>query len=235
MTTKLELKPPTANALLAGLTRPSFKRLQASLEPVQLDFGEILYEPRHTIKYVYFPINSLVSLLTVVDRRLPLEVGMVGNEGMVGIPLALGVDVSPVRALVQGMGTALRMNAAFFRREIRNNVSLQTEVNRYTHALMIQVSQTAACNRFHTVDARLARWLLMTRDRVGSNQFRLTHEFLAHMLGVRREGVSSAANDLKRRKLIEYSRGEISIMNSRGLEAQSCSCYASVKQLNVKA
>ncbi|TMI42777.1 MAG: Crp/Fnr family transcriptional regulator, partial [Betaproteobacteria bacterium] len=140
--------------------------------------------------------RSLVSLLTLVEGRLALEVGLVGREGMVGVALALGIGVSPVRALVQGSGTALRMNAARFRKELQRSAPLQRELYRYTHSLMAQITQTAACNRFHRVPARLARWLLMTRDRVRSGQFYLTHEFLAHMLGVRRVGVTEAASAL---------------------------------------
>jgi len=214
-----------ANKLLATLPRAEYQRLLPNLQPVTLTFGEILYEPGDPIKYVYFPNDSHVSLLTPVDRHHALEVGLVGYEGMVGIGLALGIGMSSVRALVQGTGTAMRMKAAPFRKEFRLCPSLQREVHLYTHALMAQVAQTAACNRFHLVEARLARWLLMTRDRVCSNHFRLTHEFLGHMLGVRRVGVTKAARSLKQRKLIDYSRGNISIINGRGLEAAACSCY----------
>ena len=216
---------PVANNLLAALPRKNYLRLLEGLEPVTLTFGEVLYEPEQPIRHVYFPNNSLVSLLTLVDGRRALEVGLVGREGMVGIPLALGIGVSSVRALVQGSGTAMRMSSARFRREFRNSPPLQRELYRYTHVLMAQVTQTAACNRFHVVEARLARWLLMTRDRVRSEQFRLTQEFLAHMLGVRRVGVTKAAGALQRRKLISYSRGNIRILDQRGLEAASCRCY----------
>lgn len=150
---------------------------------------------------------------------------MVGREGMVGVAFALGIARSPVRALVQGGGTAMRMKAAPFRRELRQSLPLQREVLLYTHELMVQVAQTAACNRFHVVEARLARWLLMTRDRVGSDHFRLTQEFIGHMLGVRRVGVTNAAHALKQRRLIDYSRGSIEIINGPGLEAAACACY----------
>lgn len=216
------------NSLLAALPGKSYRRLLSGLEPVVLKFGDVLYEPGRKIRYVYFPGDSLVSLLTLVDGRMALEVGMVGREGMVGLPLALGAEVSPVRALVQGAGTALRMESARFAREIRNSPRLQQGVHRYANSLMTQVSQTAACNRFHVVVARLARWLLMTRDRVRSEEFRLTHEFLAHMLGVRRAGVTAAARTLQARKLIAYSRGKIRILDDRGLEAAACDCYARV-------
>jgi CRP-like cAMP-binding protein len=217
--------------MLAALPRKDYQRLRSGLESVALTFGEILYEPGKRIRYVYFPGDSLVSLLTLVDGHLALEVGMVGREGMVGVPLSLGADVSPVRALVQGAGAAVRMKAARFSKEIRRSPQLQQEVNRYTGALMAQITQTAACNRFHVVEARLARWLLMTRDRLRLDEFRLTHEFLGHMLGVRRVGVTKAARALQGRKLIRYSRGKIRILDQRGLKASACSCYELVKDM----
>jgi CRP-like cAMP-binding protein len=218
-----------ANSLLAALPRKSYLRLLPSLVPVELAFGEVLYEPGKPIRDVYFPGQSLVSLLTLVEGHLALEVGLVGHDGMVGVPLALGIDASPVRALVQGGGPALRMNAAGFRRELGNNPPLQRELHRYVHTLMAQISQTAGCNRFHVVQARLARWLLMTRDRVRSGEFRMTHEFLSHMLGVRRVGVTEAASVLQRRKLIEYSRGNITILDHRGLQMAACACYEGIR------
>ena len=220
------------NSLLAALPRKSYLRLLPGLVPVELVFGDVLYEAGQPIREVYFPSQSLVSLLTVVEGHLALEVGLVGREGMVGFPLALGVDVSPVRALVQGAGAALRMNAARFRKELGNSLPLQRELYRYVHAMMAQISQTAACNRFHVVEARLARWLLMTRDRVGSGEFRMTQEFLSNMLGVRRVGVTEAASALQRRKLIEYSRGNIRILDDRGLEEACCSCYEMVRDMH---
>lgn len=213
------------NRLLRALPRAEYLRIETKLQQVKLAFNDVLYEPGDAIKHVYFPDDSLVSLLTLVDDRSALEVGMVGRERMVGIPLALGIDASPVRALVQGEGTAMRMTAAHFRKEFRHSLHLQNQVHLYTGALMSQVAQSAACNRFHLVEARLARWLLMTRDRVGSNDLHMTHEFLGHMLGVRRVGVTKAAHALKKRGLIEYSRGNIVILNGRALEAVSCSCY----------
>lgn len=218
-----------ANSLLAALPRSSYLRLLPGLVPVELAFGKVLYEPGKPIRDVYFPSESLVSLLTLVEGHLELEVGMVGREGMVGIPLALGIDKSPVRALVQGGGPALRMNAAAFRREFRRSPPLQRELHRYVHALMTQISQTAGCNRFHVVQSRLARWLLMTRDRVRSGEFRMTQEFLSNMLGVRRVGVTEAAIVLQRRELIEYSRGNIKILDHGGLEEAACACYEGIK------
>jgi hypothetical protein len=160
---------------------------------------------------------------------------MVGSEGMTGMPFILGVGVSGVRALVQGEGNALRMASDPFRIEFDRNRPLQQALFRYTYALMAQISQTAACNRFHDTQSRLARWLLMTRERVGSDEFSLTHEFLAHMLGLRREGVTEAASGLKRRGVISYCRGRIRIMNAAGLQALSCSCYQTVRAVYDRA
>ena len=214
------------NLLLASLPRKEYLKLLPDLSLVTLDYADVLYEPHTRMANVYFPDNCLVSLLTQIDRHLELEVGMVGSEGMVGTPLALGTEVSGVRALVQGGGNALRMSSARFLSALRRSPPFQRAVLGYVDTLIRQVSQTAACNRFHVVEARLARWLLMTRDRLKTGEFQLTHEFLSHMLGVRREGVSEAASIFQRQNLIEYSRGRIKILNHRGLEAASCSCYA---------
>jgi CRP-like cAMP-binding protein len=217
------------NTILASIPHKERGRLQAGLEPVSLKFGQVLYEPGKAIQEVYFPINCLISLLTTVDKRRSLEVGMVGSEGMAGMPFILGIGVSGVRAIVQGGGEALRMAAGPFRIEFERNPWLQEALYRYMYALMAQISQTAACNRFHGAEPRLARWLLMTRDRVMSDEFPLTHEFLAHMLGMRREGVTEAASVFKRRRLIEYRRGKIQILDLKGLKAASCSCYQIVQ------
>jgi CRP-like cAMP-binding protein len=217
---------PITNRLLTALPRAVYQRLLGNLEPVTLSFGKVLSEPGDSITHVYFPKNSLVSLLTVVDHHLALEVGMVGCEGMVGIGFALGISVTSVRAMAQGAGTAMRMKAAPFRKALRQSPSFQREVLLYAHALMAQIAQTDA---FHFVEGCPARWLLMTRDRVESDQFRLTHEFLEHMLGVRRVGVTKAAHALKQRQLIDYSRGNIAIIDGGGLEDASCSCYQRVK------
>lgn len=214
-----------SNKLLAALPRKDYQRISASLEQTAQEFGQIIYEPGDTIRHVYFPNDTLISLLTIADGHLALEVGMVGCEGMVDAPMALGISISPVRALVQGSGTALRMTSASFQRELAQCPPLQRLLHRYVHVLMTQVTQTAASNRFHVVEKRLARWLLMTLDRVSDNPFQLTQEFLAHMLGVRRVGVTKAASALRQRKLISYSGGNITILDRPGLEAFSCGCY----------
>jgi CRP-like cAMP-binding protein len=223
---------PAANSLLAALPRKEYRHLSADLEQVALTYGEVLYEPGERIKHVYFPNDSVVSLLTLVDRHQALEVGLVGREGLVGIPLALESGISPVRALVQGSGTAMRMKAAPFLKELRQSQAFQRELHRYAYSLMTQITQTAACNRFHVIEARLARWLLMTHDRVQTSTFRLTQDFLAQMLGVRRVGVTKAARALQLNRLISYSRGSITILDRKGLEAACCSCYEIVKDMH---
>lgn len=222
---------PIVNSLLAALPREDYQGLLGELEPVTLTSGEVLYEPGERIRHVYFPGDTQVLLLMVMTDRKALEVGLVGREGMVGIPLALGAEASPVRALVQGSGEALRMKAASFREALGRSLPLQRELYRYAFAKLVQARQAAACNRFHPVEARLACWLLLTRDRVRSDQFRLTHEFLADALGIRRVGVTNAATSLQRRKLISYRRGNIRILDRKGLKAASCVCYEIVRNL----
>ena len=220
---------PLTNRLLATLPRKEYQGLQAGLKEVTLVFGDILFEPGDTIRHVYFPNNSIISLLAAVEVRFALEVGMVGNEGVAGISAFLGVDKASTRGLVQGGGSAMRMNSAALRKVANHDSSLHRLLHRYAHSLMTQISQASACNRSHTVNTRLARWLLMTRDRVGSDEFRLTQDFMSHMLGVRREGVNKAAGALQKEKLIRYSRGMITILDPKGLEAVCCSCYKIIK------
>jgi CRP-like cAMP-binding protein len=220
---------PAVNRLLATLPKNEYKRLLPKLKIVNLVFGEALYESGDAIKYVYFPNDSIISLISELSETSGLEVGMVGNEGMAGLAVFMGVSLSSTRALVQGSGTAMRMSSAAVRTEANRLGILHHLLHRYSHSLLTQVSQTSVCNRFHLVDARLARWLLMTNDRLGADEFPLTQEFLSNMLGVRREGVSKAAGALQAARLIRYSRGMISLLNRRGLEAKSCQCYAIIK------
>jgi CRP-like cAMP-binding protein len=223
------------NHLLGALPRKDYQKLLPLLEPVKLAFGDILYESHAQIRHVYFPIDCFVSMLTTVDAGRAAEVGLIGSEGMIGIPMALGVAVSPFRAVVQGGGTAMRVKTVDFRRIFSNSAALKREVFLFTHLLMIQVAQTAACNRFHVVTQRMARWMLMTRDRVNSNEFRITQEFLALMLGVRRVGVSAAMCRLRERKLIVYRRGTVTILDHEGLTAGACVCYRTVRDAYTQA
>lgn len=221
---------PIANRLLVALPVAQYQSIASHLERVDLVFGEVLYEVDTPIHHIFFPNDALISLLTRVDDHRALEVGMVGAEGMLGVPLAMGAEHSPVRAVVQGAGSAMRLKASVFMREFKRGLALQRTSLLYAHALMCQISQTAACNRFHELEARLSRWLLMTRDRVSSDHFHLTQDFLSAMLGVRRVGVSLAAHHLKAKGVIDYSRGNIEIIDGKGLEALACSCYALVER-----
>jgi CRP-like cAMP-binding protein len=221
----------TGNQLLGNLPRRDLERISPHLVPVSLVLGDVLYEPGAVIRQCYFPNDGVVSLLTVLAPHKAAEVGMIGGEGLVGTSAAVGIKVSQLRAVVQGAGSAMRMTAASLRKEFEASSSLQRGVLRFMHALMGQMAQTAVCNRFHTADMRLARWLLATRDRLRSDSFQLTHQFLSMMIGVRRVGVTHAAGNFARRKLISYSRGNIRILNVKGLQAASCECYEAVKAM----
>jgi CRP-like cAMP-binding protein len=220
--------PQSANAvnrLLEPLPENDLRRMLAGCETVALAFSEVLYLPTERLGHVYFPTSSFISLVMPVDRTDSLEVGLIGNEGMFGVPLALGVDASPVGAVVRGAGAALRMDAALFSRELGRSDALQRTIDRYAFVHLSQLAQAAACTRFHVVEARLARWLLMTQDRARTSTFHVTQEFLALMLGVRRVGVTKAASSLQRRGLIKYNRGDITVLDRCRLEAASCGCY----------
>jgi CRP-like cAMP-binding protein len=215
-----------ANRLLASVPSKDRQGLLALGEPVELAFGDILARPGERIRYAHFPMQSSISLLATLNGRPGLEVGLIGNEGMLGITLILNIAVSPLYAVVQSRGIALRIDAAAFCRQLAANPALRGVLQRYLHVLIAQLAQTAACTRFHTVEARLARRLLMSQDRAQSNAFHVTQEFLAAMLGVRRVGVTKAAIDLQNDKLIRYSRGEITVLDRDRLELRSCPCYA---------
>ncbi len=192
-------------------------------------FGEVIYEPNKLIRHIYFPSSGIISLLAVAEERSTLEVGLIGQEGMAGVAVFMGVKTSRHSAVVQGDGKALRMRTNEFNKECDNGGSLSRVLRRYSHSLLTQVSQAAVCNRFHPIEARLAKWLMMTRERMGTNEFKLTQDFLSNMLGVRREGVSKAARILQDQKLISYSRGTLKILKAAKLEASACHCYKILK------
>jgi Crp-like helix-turn-helix domain len=216
--------PRRTNRLLDRLTEKDRGRVLARCEKVDLAFAEILDEPGEAMRYVFFPTSSFISQIASVGER-SLKISLTGNEGLYGIPVALGTGISPVRAKVQGSGPALRMSTAAFRRALASIPALRTCIDRYSFVVMNQLVQTTGCNRFHLIEQRLSRWLLMIGDRAHSPTFRITHVVLAAMLGVRREGVTGSAFALQKRKLIEYRRGVVTIVDRKGLERASCSCY----------
>jgi CRP-like cAMP-binding protein len=231
---KIEGGALVRNRMLAALPRVEYQRLMPQLKKVWLLAGQVLAEPGEKIKYIYFPDDVLISLVTVVDKKHALEVALIGREGFIGVAAALGAGAFTMRATVERHGGALRIGARAFRQELQHGGALQREVLRYTHSLMAQIAHTAACNRFHLIEARLAHRLLLTRDRVGSNHFTLTHELLSQMLGVRRVGITTAAHALRARNLIDYSRGNIAITNGAGLEKVACTCYLFAKDIHGK-
>ena len=223
------LRTPPTNQLLDALSKEQYRRLAPNLIAFPLVFGETVYELGDTIRHIYFPASGIISLLTAVEDRSTLEVGIVGREGMVGLPVFMGVKVSRNRAVVQGAGSAMRIKAGAFLKECNNGGSLSRLLLRYTHSRLTQVSQGAACNQFHPINARLARWLLMTHDRMQTNEFQLTQEFLSNMLGVRREGINKAAGALQQQDLIRYVRGTLTVLKRTGLAAIACECYQIIK------
>ena len=225
----MSIKQPVVltNQLLDGLPPRERDRFLADCTLVDLVLGNVLHEQGDRIRHVYFPIESFISILATVDRHSMLEVSMVGNEGMYGHSLLLGSDVAPLRSLTQGAGAAWRMKAATFHQRLEDMPALRPLLHRYLIVLLRQMAQTSACTRFHVVEKRLARWLLMSQDRAHADPFDVTHEFLAYMLGVRRVGVTKAAGLLQLRKLIRYKRGKVTILNRQRLEGAACSCYQS--------
>lgn len=214
------------NHLIELLPRRDRARLLAVCEPFQLGLADVLCEPGMPTQHVYFPTEGFISLVTLVEGSPGLEVGMIGREGMLGAQVALGVATAPVRALVQGTGVAWRVAAPAFKNELGRSPALQRNLGKYVYVLMAQLAGSAACLRFHQLGPRLARWLLMSQDRAGADAFHVTHEFLAYMLGMRRVGITAAASELQRRGLIEYHRGELTVLDRAGLEAAACGCYA---------
>jgi CRP-like cAMP-binding protein len=222
---------PVSNRLLAGLPVRARNAVLESCEPVALTLGELLCEPAEAIRYAYFPADGFISLTANVDGRTRLEVGLIGNEGMFSPASMLGLDWSPLHALVQGSGGALRIKTADLRRAADDSEPLRNTLNRYLCVIVAELAQNAACNRFHLLEARLARWLLMTHDRAHTDELAFTHGLLAAMLGVRRSGISVAAAALQAGKAIRYNRGEITILDRGRLEAASCECYGAANEI----
>ena len=219
-----------ANLLLAALPPQDLASMLPALDQVDVEAGAVLCEPGDPIRHIYFPHDCLVSLMAVAEGRMTLEVGLIGREGMLGATVALGHETMQVRAVVQRAGTASRIDAGHLRTEFARSPTLQRVLYRYTDTLLAQAIQIAVCSRYHVLEARLARSLLITRDRLQSDRFHLTHEFLAHALGVRRVGVTKAASALQQQGLINYSRGNIEILDPLGLSHAACTCYEIVRE-----
>ena len=222
--------PPLQNQLLAALPGKDYRRLLPHLEFVSLPFMEVLYESGEPINHVYFPNDGLISLLVIMEDKTPREVGLIGNEGMLGTAVVLGMNTTPTRALIQMPGSAMRMKVEALRKELKHGGAIQSLLQRYAHALFTQVSQSAACIGSHEVNQRLSRWLMMTHDRAPGDKFAMKHEFMAMMLGVTRSVVTRAAGSLQHEKVIHYTRGQVTILDRRRLEATACECYGVVKE-----
>jgi CRP-like cAMP-binding protein len=221
---------PRQNHLLAALPRSESDRLLPHMEAVTLPLGDALYESGDRLNHVYFPTTAIVSLLSVMENGASAEIAVVGNEGIVGIALFMGGETMPSRAVVQSVGEAYRLNGQVLKQEFNRAGALQHLLLRYTLAMLTQMAQTAVCNRHHSVDQQLCRWLLLSLDRLPANKLSMTQELIANMLGVRREGVTEAAGKLQSAGLIHYSRGRITVLDRPGLEARVCECYNVVRQ-----
>jgi CRP-like cAMP-binding protein len=221
---------PNRNHLLAALPAAEFARLEPHLEPVSMLLGETLYEPGGQLQHAYFPTTAIVSLLYIMESGVSAEMAGVGNEGMLGISLFMGGDTTPSSAVVQTAGQGYRLQGRLLKEEFNRAGLMQRLLLRYTQALATQMTQTAACNRHHSVEQQLCRWLLLTLDRLPSNELIMTHELVASAFGVRRESITEAAGNLQRAGLIRYRRGHIAVFERSGLEAAACECYAVVKK-----
>lgn len=221
---------PGENRLLALLPAAERERLLRRLERVSVGIKEVLYEAGKPIPHVFFPLNGVMSLVITMSDGPSVEVATIGNEGLVGTPVFLGADISPTKAFAQVPGDALRMRAEWFKGEMKNGGRLPVLIQRYTQTMINQISQSVGCNHLHSVEQRMCRWLLITHDRVGTDEFPLTHEFLAQMLCVRRPSVSVVAGILQKAGLISYHRGRITILDRKRLEATSCECYEVVRR-----
>jgi CRP-like cAMP-binding protein len=221
---------PLQNQLLAALPKAELHRWQSFLELVEMPLGQVLYESGSTLEHVYFPTSAIVSLLYVMENGASAEIAVVGNEGLVGISLFMGGGSTPSRAVVQSAGQGFRLDSAHMKKEFDRAGPVMHLLLRYTQALITQMSQTAVCNRHHSLDQQLCRWLLLSLDRLAGSELQMTQELIANMLGVRREGVTESALKLQTAGLIRYARGRISVLDRSGLEQRSCECYAVVKR-----
>ena len=225
----MSLHTPKQNHLLDALPAGDYERVASHLELIPMALGDVLYESGAKLRHVYFPTTSIVSLLYVMEDGASAEIAIVGNEGILGISLFMGGDTTPSRAIVQSAGHAFRLRAELLKNEFERFGPTMHLLLRYTQALLTQMAQTAVCNRHHSVDKQLCRWLLLSLDRLASNELSMTQELIANMLGVRREGVTEAAGKLQAAGLIRYHRGQITVLDRPGLEARSCECYQVVK------
>ena len=218
------------NRILSALPAEEYKRLIHNLKPVALEYKQVIYEPNKPIRYVYFPNDGVICLLSTVMGRTAVEIGLLGNEGMLGIPIFLGTNSTPHLAIVQASGSALRLKANFLGEEFKRGGKLQEMLLRFTQAQLIMISQTAVCNRLHALDGRLSRYLLLMHDRVDGDEFHLTQNLMSQMLGVQRTGVTAAAGILQKRNMIGYTRGKIAMLDRRRLEDNACECYWIIKE-----
>lgn len=225
---------PLKNQLLASLSTAEYNRLLPHMKHVSLVLKDVLCQAGDTMKYAYFPLSGMISMLSILVDGASVEVGVIGSDGMLGLPIFLGSGIAPNQAIVQVADGAMRINADILKAEFKRAGPMQALLLRYTQAFFTQVSQSAACNRLHTLDQRLSRWLLIVHDRMEMDSFQLTQEFISHMLGMRRTGVSEAANILQNEGLIRYTRGKIHILDRKGLESRSCDCYQIVKDMSAR-
>jgi len=225
MAASIKPHPRSKNHLLSDLPSDEFKRVFAHLEEVSLELGQVLYESGDRLEYIYFPTTAIISLLYIMENGATAEIGVVGNEGFLGVPLVLGGETTPNRAVIQSAGEALRMKSKALKAEFERGAVFHNLLLRYTQALLTQISQTAVCNRLHSLEQQLCRWLLLSHDRLDSDKLVMTHDLISNMLGVRREGVTLAAVKLVKRHLIKNVRGTITVLDRQGLEGPVCECY----------
>ena len=225
MAASIKPHPRSKNHLLSDLPSDEFKRIFSHLEEASLELGQVLYESGDRLEYIYFPTTAIISLLYIMENGATAEIGVVGNEGFLGVPLVLGGETTPNRAVIQSAGEALRMKSKALKAEFERGAVFHNLLLRYTQALLTQISQTAVCNRLHSLEQQLCRWLLLSHDRLDSDKLVMTHDLISNMLGVRREGVTVAAQKLASQGLIRNDRGTITVLDRPGIESRVCECY----------